>query len=89
MPGRAVPLPTPYQLHWDILAAYQARFQCGDAAALVVSSGDVRAIDPDLSDQQVREALRILVTDPEVMADLLANHLPQVIDQARQENPAG
>ncbi len=84
-----MPLPTPYQMHWDILAAYADRFQRGDAAAIVISAGHAQAIDPTLTDQQVREALRILVTDPEVMAELLANHLPRAIEQSRRENPAG
>lgn len=47
--------PTPYQLHWDNLVAYADRFQRGDAVALTMFAGDVRAVAPDLTDQQIRE----------------------------------
>ena len=75
--------PTPYELHWENLAAHRSRFERGDAAAITVFAGDVRRLDADLTDQQVREVLRILVTDQQVLADVLEQHLPRAIAQVR------
>ena len=83
----APPLSTPYQLHWDNLAAWQSHFERGDLVALTISAKDARALDGTLTEQQAREALRILATDPAVIAELLARHLPDAIAQAKAENP--
>ena len=80
---------TPYRAHWQNLASYQSHFEAGDAASITVFSADARHVDAALTDQQAREALRILVTDPAVLVDLLERHLPAAIAAARRENPAG
>jgi len=81
-------LSTPYQLHWQNLAAYQAQFEAGDTAAITLFAGDVRGFDEGLSQQEIREALRALVTDPDVVTDLLARHMPKAIASARSKPEA-
>ncbi len=80
---------TPYELHWDSFVGYQEHFQHGDAVALVVFTQDAKKIDPGLSDTQVREALRLLSTDPKTLADLVGRHLRRAIAEVKQTSQDG